>query len=173
MFESTFFPRPQNDWVLIIDCDEVLVGIDYKSQRLALKSAIEVATESAIDLNIPEVFGFSEIGQPLVRVDRLWGTIHAPRLFRYESGARYPSHGFGVPAVPSYVMGLSWGSTTLLALMHYGYAAEKDQQAKFNRYTGRLGHSNEHVQSILAADKILERWPYPYVDEMRTWNLPQ
>jgi hypothetical protein len=54
--------------------------------------------------------------------------------------------------------------------MHYGYATEDDQKAKHERYTGRNGHLNAHVESIVAEDKELVPWKWPYVETMRAWK---
>lgn len=163
-FESEMDPELE-DWVLVIDCDEFLVNRGetdvYKQVRWEI-SVAETAGATAIDLAIPEVFGLDDDGTPLIRTDRLWGTIHAPRLFKYRHYGTYYHGEFGVPAVPNYVMGgQPWASSTHLALMHYGYAREKDQLAKYERYSGRAGHGDAHVQSIISPDKELVRWPYP------------
>jgi hypothetical protein len=157
------------DWVCVIDCDESLVsdfGADPAIVRDTMEKVITAAgSQVAVQLTIPEVFGLDEDGVPLVRMDRLWNTIFAPRLFAYRPGAQFfqgPGQ-FGVPSVPSYVMAnRNWFGTDLLTLLHYGYAEGADQVSKYNRYTGRLGHSNEHVQSILATDKVLHRWNGSY-----------
>lgn len=172
-FEAAMGPMP-GDWVLVIDCDEVLVAqfamtpSDYWS---VIREVISSAGDRvAVNLNMPEVFGFADDGCPLIRTDRLWGTGHAPRLFRYRPGGSYFVGNFGVPAVPSYVMNGAWGTTEALVLMHYGYANRVDHERKYERYNGQPGHSDAHVQSILAPDKILERWRWAYIETMRTWT---
>lgn len=169
-FESVVQPT-SDDFVLVVDCDEVLVSwtsSDPATVRQYIEHFSGFAPLDAFDLYIPEVFGFDEDGCPLVRMDRLWNTIHAPRLFRYRPGGSYSS-GLGAPAVPHYVMMQmgKWGQPSQLSLMHYGYAQASDQAYKYGRYNGQGGHSNEHVQSIVAQDKELIRWDLPYVEEMR------
>lgn len=165
-----FCMRPQEgDWVLVIDCDEVLVssyGADPMAVQSVLESTITAAGNHPVNLTIPEVFGFSVNGKPLVRVDALWNTIHAPRLFPYRKGGHYFSGEFGVPAVPTYVQSSSWHTTEELSLMHYGYAHLSDQKSKYDRYNRRYGHSHEHVQSIISPPTLVE-WQFPYVKEMR------
>jgi hypothetical protein len=171
-FEQSMQPRP-GDWVMVIDCDEVLVswsGADGPAVRESLEKVIAAAGgHVGVTLDIPEVFGFDDEGYPLVRLDRLWGTIHAPRLFAYRPGGQYYQGGtYGVPAVPSYVMGGPWfGAGDTLKLMHYGYAEALDQEVKYKRYSGQGGHSNDHVESIVADDKVLTRWEGPFVPMMR------
>jgi glycosyltransferase involved in cell wall biosynthesis len=144
------------DWVLVIDCDEFLISkeplMNVIWDEVMLSS---VAPYIGFDLAIKEVFGLSQNGRPLVRVDRLWSTIHAPRLFSYEPHANYFHGEFGVPAVPQYVMRGPWQSTESCFLAHFGYAALRDRLAKYMRYNGRLGHSDAHVQSINDPHQIL------------------
>jgi hypothetical protein len=164
------------DWVLVIDCDEVLVGNhqfvgDPNSHRSCLVSAILRSGRVAIDLAIPEVWGFydEDDGRPLTRHDGFWGTIHAPRLFAYMPGGSYFQGPYGVPAIPNYAQRGPWDSTDEVSLMHYGYADERDWQEKYERYTGQHGHSNVHVESILdrTHPMDLRTWEKPYVKEMR------
>lgn len=166
-FEETMVPEP-GDWVLVIDCDEQLVG-DGRPTKEALLDVICSADEGAVDLNVPEVFGFDQDGCPLVRVDGLWGTIHAPRLFTYRSGGNFSQGRFGVPAVPGYVMATHWETTDLISLMHFGYAAEEDRVAKWQRYRGQPGHNLDHVNSITTTRQMV-RWEFPPVEKMIRGN---
>jgi len=175
-FELVMRPGP-GDWVLVIDCDEVIVAtevvdLDEYDEILALRTKAWVyyvarETSSPVDLNIPEVWGISE-GCPFVRVDRLWGAIHAPRLFPYKPGGTFFPGKFGVPAVPQHVQRGPWANTNKLALMHYGYADPRDQSKKYDRYSGQQGHSNQHVESIVAkTGKEFAWWTGPYVKAMK------
>lgn len=165
-FEETVQPQ-DGDWVIVIDCDEFIVSYgdhatDSRLVRSALESLTDFVSDIAVNIDIPEVFGFDHDGRPLIRVDRLWGTIHAPRLFRYRPGGAFATGVVGVPAVPNYVMGGSWYSTDALQIMHYGYANPHDRAVKYDRYSGQGGHSNAHVESILS-DSELVRWEDDYV----------
>ena len=173
MFELAVKPQ-LGDWVLVIDCDEFLTcrqSSDPSAVRLALRVAIEMAEmggRKPIVLDFSEIFALNpETGQPYARTDRLWGTIHAPRLFPYFPNGHFTQGPLGVPAVPSYVMGMGWGATEDLHMLHYGYARVEDQEAKYRRYSGRTGHSNDHVESIPAEDKVLVPLDWPWVDVRR------
>lgn len=179
-FERSMNPQI-GDWVLVIDCDEVLVATSANEEANTLvdvtRAWLQFTTSShrhvaAIDLNIPEIWGVQEDGRPIQRIDKLWNTIHAPRLFQYRIDGRYFHGDFGVPAVPQYVQQSQWGNTDALALMHYGYAARSDQKSKYARYTGRLGHSNNHVESIMdpLSEQQLVSWEGPYVKGMSSWS---
>ncbi len=175
-FEAYLAPQV-GDWVLVIDCDEVLVPRELTGQiekfglakmtRTWLESAI-YGTSAPIVLSIPEVWGFAEDGRPLIRNDGQWGNIFAPRLFPYQPGAAFAQGGFGTPAVPSYVQARQPAQTERLYLMHYGYADRRDWKAKYERYSGHLGHSNAHVESIKDRRQMeTYTWALPYVKEMR------
>jgi hypothetical protein len=151
-FELHMHPR-LGDWVLVIDCDEFL---SIKGQGVEFNDIMRGGT--AVNLSIPEVFGFDTDGCPLVRTDRKWGTIFAPRLFAYQENGGFARGKVGVPAVPSYVMATpNRVSTDDVVLMHLGYARFEDQEIKYARYNGVDGHSDEHVQSIVSPDKTLVR----------------
>jgi hypothetical protein len=150
---------------VIVNPSRLLGRTTAMAARSGLDIAIGRSSKVAIDLRIPEVFGFDENLTPLIRVDQLWATIHAPRLFAYQPGGQYATGVVGVPAVPSYVMGSPWDSTDEIVIMHYGYADPKDQLLKHMRYSGRGGHSSAHVESIID-DKVLEEWDGDFVEEM-------
>lgn len=170
-FEESLRPRP-GDWVQVIDCDESLVS-EYGAEPAAVRSTLEKVIAAAgahvgVMETIPEVWAFDDDGTPLIRIDGLWNTIHAPRLFPYRpNGQYYQGAHFGVPAVPNYVMGGQWFGTDLIQLMHFGYAEDEDQITKYARYTGQTGHSNAHVESIASDDRTYARWPGAYNPQMR------
>lgn len=167
-FERTMYPHG-GDWVLVIDCDEVLVSNTDFTPHHELHALASTANQMSVELSIPEVFGFTNNGLPRVRTDGLWATISAPRLFRYWPDAQFYVGGpgeYGVPAVPSYVMGASRAQTEKISLMHYGYADDRDKVDKFARYNGRGGHSSRHVESILGPFN-LETWTGQMAEGMR------
>lgn len=162
-FENAMQPTSE-DWVLVLDCDEVLVGGHGLCTRHALEHVIGGSRFGVIMLNIPEIFGYEE-QVPLIRTDRLWNTIHAPRLFRFRPNGRYVMGDLGVPAVPTYAMG-QFEDTDFLYLMHYGYADKRDHRVKYERYRGKLGHSNAHVNSIMEIP-TLEPWTGSFDTRMK------
>jgi hypothetical protein len=162
-FEREMHPK-EGDWVVVIDCDEMLVWNGIQNRHL-LKHELEyLGGMNGVMIDIPEIFGFKD-GVPLVRFDGLWGTIHAPRLFPYKLGGQYHMGSMGVPAVPGYVMTGPWGAIQGMYILHYGYAREEDRRAKFERYSAHTdGHAAQHVNSILSEDMQLEPWTGPYIE---------
>lgn len=171
-FESLCNPKV-GDWVLAIDADELLTTTgDNCCVRCEVDKAIEFAViqgAESVLLPVPEVFGFADDGHPLVRKDGLWNTIAGTRLFRYKRGGSYRNRPMGCGAEPDYVSKSKISRQSLgLHLMHFGYAYEPDQLAKYQRYTSLQthGHLDAHVQSIIGPKK-LERWNGPTVSLRR------
>ena len=166
-FERHCLPK-EGDWVLVIDCDEMLVGNGRYQPYLpkgtgnavfaALRSEC-ASLHGPCSLAFHEVFGWQD-GIPLVRMDGFWGIGFAPRLFPYKSGAFFAPGKIGVPAVPSYVMAdtANWAGTDQISVMHFGYANQADWQVKFARYKGVPGHHPTHIDSILGEKDLVPWW---------------
>jgi hypothetical protein len=160
--------RPEEgDWVLAIDADELLTVAsgDLNERLYAATTAAEVTNCTSVLLPVPEVFGIDDDGTPLVRTDKLWGTIAGTRLFRYKPGGTFRDKPMGCGSEPTYVAAKKISREDFgLRLMHFGYAREEDQIAKHARYTGLAshGHLDAHVQSIVGP-KTLVRWTGPKV----------
>jgi len=166
-FEAACQPDP-GDWVLVIDCDEVAVSLGEEDTHSTVDSAISCAVRQralGVTVHISEVFGVDDQG-PLVRVDKQWGTIAGPRLVEYRAGGTWPARGLGVPGIPTYAWSGPFAAWPTFGLLHYGYARVEDRQAKYERYHADPGHGSAHVESILDALPVLERWRYGQVPEM-------
>lgn len=160
--ERTLAPRP-GDWILTVDADELLVtnlaGTGLDDVRLFLLEAIgeaEAHSRPTLGLRVAEVFGFDDMGWPLVRTDGYWGSITACRLARWQPHGVFEARKEGGGSLPS-----SWprASETVehLELLHLGYARPEDRIAKHARYRHGTGHNRRHVESILAHPD-LEYW---------------
>lgn len=161
-FEARLKPEPE-DWVLAVDCDEFLVALG--DVRGAVRNAIHTADAmwaAAVRLPIPEVFEVRQDG-PHVRMDGYWGTLSAPRLFRYRHGGRFNPSAIACGSEPTYVALSHAASSDGLALAHYGYATKEDRRAKYDRYMAMAnhGHNPAHIQSILSTPVVrpLEQLP--------------
>lgn len=166
------YMRPvDGDWIFCIDCDQMLVSIDGQSVRHSLESLLRSLTTEVAELHLIEIFGYDHDGTPMVRTDRLWGSIYTPCLFRYHQGGVFRT-GRIAPGQPTYVWQTPWTRVNLLFVMHFGYADPEDWLVKYQRYTTEMvmtepgGHASDHVASIIAPDKTLERWRYPISDAL-------
>lgn len=173
-FEEAMSPEP-GDWVLVIDCDQFLVA---RSKYLtpAVRNFLDECRYDAVNVHIHEAFGFGVDKVPYIRKDRSWGNVRGPRLFRYRPEALFQSGHFGVPGVPTYALQAKRLDTEDVALVHLGYAALSDRHIKYNRYSGKGGHSEAHVESIFAEDQVLERLDeslrpcVPWFAAVRDWS---
>lgn len=155
-FEAEIDPQ-EGDWILVIDCDEALVGQPDRPIRGSLVDVCEAAILGPVCLAFHEVFGSTGDGVPLLRVDGFWGQGFAPRLFPYRHGGTFTSGKVGVPAVPSYVMADQnhWRQTDAISVMHFGYANEADWPVKYARYKGVPGHHPDHIESIVGPKDLV------------------
>lgn len=164
-FEERLNPE-RGDWVLAIDCDELLVsdiGDHGADIRAGLNRAISLAGQmNAILMPVPECFGFDDDGTPLCRQDGFWGGIKGTRLFRWQPGGKFADKAMGSGSEPGYAIRSPRSSNNGgVSIMHFGYADPADVQAKYVRYNNtEHGHSDKHIQSIIAKPD-LKRWNYP------------
>jgi hypothetical protein len=152
------------DWVLAIDCDEMLVSdVDPHEIRAGLDQAIALAGQmNAIVMPVLECFGFDNDGTPLCRTDGYWGGIKGTRLYRWQPGGVFANKRMGSGSEPTYAVRPPQSTNNNgVSIMHFGYADPADVQAKYARYNGtEHGHNDRHIQSIIAKP-TLERWHYP------------
>jgi glycosyltransferase involved in cell wall biosynthesis len=158
---SDTFQASTADWVLSIDADEALVA-DHEDTWSVLEFNINKANynhSSSCVVPIPEIFGYDSDGTPMRRVDGEWGKIAGTRLFRWVNKGRYESRAMASGAEPVQARLGNKEPSSGLFLLHYGYADERDQRLKYERYTSLAdhGHLNSHVQSIVGK-KSLVRW---------------
>lgn len=154
-FEQALVPQP-GDWVLALDADEFLVAEEDVAEVVwAAMMAADAMWAGAVSLPIPEVFEVRSDG-PQVRTDGYWGSLSAPRLFRYREGGRFKNQPMGCGSTPTYVdLGVAIDSGGL-ALAHYGYATAEDRRAKYDRYMAMAnhGHNPAHIHSILSTPRV-------------------
>lgn len=162
-FEAAFRPAA-GDWVLAIDCDELLIGGGDLRSALQMTAAAARQREAVAALvRIPEVWGLTDGGAPLVRVDGLWDTIAGTRFFEYRPGGMFSGKAMGSGSEPTYVTTRPAHKVTEWCLCHYGYAHVDDQRAKWARYSQLIdhGHADAHVRSI-GTTPTLRPWPGPW-----------
>jgi hypothetical protein len=164
-FEQRLNPE-HGDWVLAIDCDEILVsdiGDHGADIRAGLNRAIALARNmNAIVMPVPECFGFDDDGTPLCRTDGFWGGIRGTRLFRWQPDGTFRDKPMGSGSEPTYATRPPRSEDSCgVSIMHFGYAIPADVKAKYARYNAtQHGHNDKHIQSI-PARPTLRRWDYP------------
>lgn len=156
--------RPRDgDWVLAVDADELLVSTipnaDLALVAMQLVDSIaeaELCQRQTITFGVTEIFGFDGMGWPLQRVDGFWGDITACRLARWRFQGVFEPRKLGGGSLPS-----SWPDDPYpndnLEILHLGYARAEDRIAKHERYAGKSGHNQAHIESILT-EPTLRYW---------------
>lgn len=159
-FEAAIDPRA-GDWVLVVDTDEFF----YAPRPIGTLVVDDPATDpTAVMVPFAEVFGWGADG-PLRRIDGLWGSVCGPRLFPYRPNNHFDdTKSMGSASNPSYVNVGRSTRVTDVGMVHFGYAREEDQAAKYARYASLAnhGHDPSHIHSILHGQRELvpvQPWP--------------
>lgn len=145
------------DWAFAFDADEFLVG---ENVGKVLRDKIDLALHDGHDgltIQIPEVFGYSVDGEPMVRTDGFWKEITGVRAAPIRPGMRFRNKAMGCGSVPDYATNPL--AVEELHLLHYGYAEYQDRCAKYDFYSSLTdsGHNPEHINSILT-QPMLRVW---------------
>lgn len=152
-FEEKVKPST-DDWVFAIDADEFLVDKNG-SVKDALHSTIDLAEYMNyvnVQTKISEIWKV-EGGKCFYRTDGLWNRIKASRLFKYEPNGRWNMKAMACGSIPTYA-NVPPFKTENINLLHFGYADEKDQKDKYERYSTRGGHNRNHVLSIIQKPRL-------------------
>lgn len=153
--EQYFDPQAE-DWIVSLDADEFLVADG--NERAALEKAIAEEGEiyNALTLPIRETFGWDDEDRPLLRTDGYWGSITGDRMARWQRDITFKDVPLGGGSLP--LTATPKGPVEGVEILHLGYAAEADREAKYFRYSSRGGrHSPQHIESILRPG-VLEPW---------------
>lgn len=124
------------DWIISIDADEFLTG-DVRDLCSGLTKSFKVR----------EVFDNST-GTPMVRVDGYWDQITAARLCEWTSESEFVNRKMGCGSLPEAAMA-KIEQVDQPEIVHFGYAAARDRESKYQRYVGDRNHNPKHVASIL------------------------
>lgn len=136
-----------DDWVVIVDADEFLVG------EVDLRTMLAENPTYGIQVKVNEVFLGSE-DVLYIRTDGSWGNIWTVPFIRYTSERKIRQVGLGCTRGPLPEEGLIVDDPSIL---HFGYLQKQDREEKYSRYSGRRGHNPRHIRSILTPG-IHEEW---------------
>lgn len=145
------------DWILAIDCDEMMYETTYKLEDLLRSPKWGV-------MNIT----FYHMWNPThYRVDKLWKPTPSSRLFRYVPNGSIRDRKLACGAEPSYVVDLmragKYFADSGLVMKHLGYVKDEDKQMKYERYTqldGGAFHAGDHIKSIIDPNPTLVEWTF-------------
>lgn len=145
------------DWILAIDCDEMLWAThpQLSMNKLMAQDRYDV-------LNITFCHMWSETQY---RVDKLWAPHGSSRMFRYFLGGKFADRKLACGSEPSYVQELirkgRYMQDTGLVMQHLGYVRDEDKKSKYERYMTLDGgdfHAKAHIESIMDPDPTLIDW---------------
>lgn len=144
----------ENDWILAIDADELLYGVDR------LPALLDQSEYDVLGIKFYHMWNESQF-----RVDKLWAPTIGSRLFRFKSGGEFRKSNLACGSEPTYVPELIRQGKMLwetgLAMKHLGYVLEQDKIMKYNRYMkldAGAYHNRDHLESIIDDEVELISW---------------
>ena len=144
------------DWVLAIDCDEMLYHIDDLDIR-------NVLNQSAFD--VVNVRFYHMWNETQYRVDKLWAPTNSSRIFRYLSNGAFENKALACGSEPTYVRQFissrNFWINSGLVMKHLGYVQDEDKRSKYERYSSIDGgkfHNLNHINSIIDNNPVLIDW---------------
>lgn len=146
----------QNDWIVAIDCDEMLYHEDGNQLRDVLK-------QSAYD--VVNVRFYHMWNDSQYRVDKLWAPNNSSRIFRFQNGGTFFDRKLACGSEPTYVVEMlrkrNYWIHSGLRMKHLGYIRDEDKNIKYERYmsidNGQF-HNLNHIKSIIDPNPVLMNW---------------
>jgi len=159
LLSIAFSRRPR--WIVFLDGDEVLT----KRAVVEAKAAIARGAGGVWLFRIVYLWN----SENLERVDGLFGTLFAPRLFSLFDQNRwklhYPPSGFGgnyhCGQVPKNHSGPFWNATS--SIKHYGYMLPEIRQIRYETYTTFDPNNEQEGNYVHILEKPNRRAPGPTV----------
>lgn len=129
------------DFIVCIDADEVI-----HEPSMVREAAKEFPGQKI-------AFTFHEMWSPTeYRIDVNWKPYEAHIMFPYRTRGNFRDRALACGREPTYVQKLPPAPNPVSDILHYGYAAERDREAKYERYMrldGGKFHNLNHLKSIV------------------------
>ncbi len=144
------------DWIIAIDCDEMLFHVD----DLDIRSVLAKSPFDVVNVRFYHMWNETQY-----RVDKLWAPNNSSRIFRYVSNGGFANRRLACGSEHTYVG--EWISKrnfwldSGLVMQHLGYIRDEDKKAKFERYSHLDGgefHNLDHINSIVDDNPVLINW---------------
>lgn len=146
----------EGDWVVAIDCDEMLYSINGSNIRDVLNSS---------EYDVVNVRFHHMWNEDQYRVDKLWAPNNSSRIFRYLNNGQFLNRELACGSEPTYVaewiQRRNFWIDSGLVMQHLGYIRDEDKLAKYERYSNIDGgkfHNLNHINSIIDKDPVLINW---------------
>ncbi|MFZ4104941.1 glycosyltransferase [Flavobacterium sp.] len=147
------------DWILAIDCDEML----YNKNDLSNIDISSVLSKSPYDVvNVR----FYHMWNPTQwRSDKLWAPNNSSRIFRFKENGGFANRRLACGSEPTYVgewiQQRNYWLESGLIMKHLGYIKDEDKILKHERYStidrGEF-HALNHINSIIDPNPVLIDW---------------
>ena len=138
-----------SDMVLLVDADELIHNPE------AVRGSTLAKAGQALPVTFYEMWSSDSY-----RVDGLWKPYQAHIIIPWRPGATFLRRRLACGRQPTYVTDVPKFGMPVGEILHYGYATERDRQAKHDRYMrldGGAFHNIDHLRSILAEPQ-LHKW---------------
>ena len=144
------------DWIITIDCDEMLYHVD----DLEIRSVLDSSEFDVVNVRFYHMWNDTQY-----RVDKLWAPNNSSRIFRYKDNGAFLNRKLACGAEPSYVSewirSRNFWIHSGLIMKHLGYVKDEDKKMKFERYSHLDGgefHNINHINSIIDENPVLINW---------------
>lgn len=144
------------DWILAIDCDEML----YHVNDIDIKTVLSQSQFDVVNVRFYHMWSETHY-----RVDKLWAPNNSSRIFRFQERAGFKNVALACGSEPTYVPRLiqrrNYWFDSGLVMKHLGYTYDEDKKAKYERYStidrGEY-HNINHINSIIDSNPVLIEW---------------
>ena len=146
----------EGDWIVAIDCDEMLFHEDGVEIKKVLQSN---------PYDVANVRFYHMWNETQYRVDKLWAPNNSSRIFRYKNSGTFLDKKLACGSEPTYVVDWLkqknyWVHSGLM-MQHLGYVKDEDKVIKHKRYMsidkGEF-HNIQHIESIVDPNPVLVNW---------------
>jgi glycosyltransferase involved in cell wall biosynthesis len=146
----------EGDWVVAIDCDEML----YQDRDLDLKHVLDQSPYDVVNVRFYHMWNETQY-----RVDKLWAPNNSSRIFRFKNGGKFLDRKLACGSEPTYVVEdirrRNYWVHSGLVMQHLGYTRDIDKELKHTRYMnldkGEF-HNIKHIESIVDPNPTLITW---------------
>lgn len=144
------------DWVIAIDCDEMLYSLD----DLSIKDVLSKSLYDVVNVRFYHMWNEHQY-----RVDKLWAPNNSTRIFRFKENGGFYNRALACGSEPTYVVEWMrqrnyWVDSRLI-MQHLGYTHDADKKMKYERYStidGGAFHQIDHINSIMDTNPVLINW---------------
>lgn len=149
----------EGDWVIAIDCDEMLY-VANDIENLSIKKTLEYSPYDVVNVRFYHMWNKTHY-----RVDKLWAPNNSSRIFRFKNNGQFTNKKLACGSEPTYVLEdlrrRNYWVNSGLVMQHLGYTDDTEKQKKYDRYMaidkGKF-HNIQHIKSIIDPSPTLITW---------------